>query len=66
MTNESYHIIENKLENGVMNSVRDEVIQADSFDDALTEAGYISDEIWQLKNPRWYGSGGHQADQWLE
>lgn len=66
-TNEGYyHFIEQKLVNGKMEIVRDDVIQADSFDDALSAAGYISDDLWQLDNPRWYGGGGHQADQWLE
>lgn len=37
-----------------------------SFDAALSAAGYINDDLWQLNNLRWYGDGGHQADQWLE
>jgi hypothetical protein len=66
-TNEGrYHFIEQKLVNGKMKIIRDDVIQADSFDDALSAAGYINDELWQLNNSRWYGLGGHQADQWLE
>ncbi len=66
-TNEGrYHFIEQKLVNGKMKIIRDDVIQAGSFDDALSAAGYINDELWQLDNPRWYGLGGHQADQWLE
>lgn len=64
--NEGYHFIEQKLVNGEMEIVRDDVIQEDSFDDALSFAGYINDDLWQLDNPRWYGVGGHQADQWLE
>ncbi|MFT4008263.1 MAG: hypothetical protein QM683_22570, partial [Lacrimispora sp.] len=65
-TNEAYHFIEQKLVNGKMEILRDELIQESSFDNALSAAGYTSDKLWQLDNPRWYGSGGHQADQWLE
>jgi hypothetical protein len=61
-----YHFIEQKLVNGEMETVRDDVVQEDSFDDALSAAGYINDDLWQLDHPRWYGVGGHQADQWLE
>lgn len=64
--NEGYHFIEQKLANEEMKITRDDVIQANSFDDALSIAGYINDDLWQLDNPRWYGIGGHQADQWLE
>lgn len=39
--------------NGEMEIVRDDVIQEDSFDNALSAAGYINDELWQLDNPRW-------------
>lgn len=66
MTNESYHFIAQNLLKGEMKIVRDEVIQSDSFDNALSALGYINDNVWQLDNPRWYGVGGHQADQWLE
>ncbi len=66
VANKGYHFIEQKLVNGKMEIIRDDVIQKDSFDDALSAASYISDELWQLDNPRWYGVGGHQADQWLE
>lgn len=66
VANGGYHFIEQKLVNGEMEIVRDDVIQADIFDDALSAAGYINDDFWQLDNPRWYGVGGHQADQWLE
>ena len=62
MTNDGYHFIEQKLINGEMESIRDDVIQADSFDNALSAAGYINDDLWQLDNPRWYGVGGHQAE----
>ncbi len=65
-TNEDYHFIEQKLVNGKMKKLQDNVIQADSFDEALSVAGYINDDLWKLDNPRWYGVGGHQADQWLE
>ena len=65
VTNKGYHFIEDKLMNGETEIVRDDVIQEDSFDDALSAAGYINDDLWQLDHPRW-GSGGHQADQWLE
>lgn len=66
-TNEgTAHIIEQKLVNGVMEIVRDDIIQEDNFDNLLSAAGYINDDLWQLDNPRWYGVGGHQADQWLE
>jgi hypothetical protein len=61
-----YHFTEQKLVTGEMESVREDVIQEDSFDDALSAAGYINDDLWQLDNPRWYGVGGHQADPWLE
>lgn len=63
---EGYYFTEQKLVNGKMDILREDVIKADSFDDALTAAGYIDDELWQLNNQRWYGIGGHQADQWLE
>jgi hypothetical protein len=61
----SYNFTEQELVNGKMKIVRDDAIQADDFEDALYVAGYINDELWQLDNPRWYGYGGHQADQWL-
>lgn len=64
--NEGYHFIEQKLTNEEMKITRDDVIQADSFDEALSIVGYINDDLWQLESPRWYGIGGHQADQWLE
>jgi hypothetical protein len=62
----SIHYIEQKLENGEMESVRDEVIQADSLEEAQNKSGYTNDELWELGNPRWYMCGGHEADQWLE
>lgn len=64
--NGDYYFQEQKLVNGKMAIIRDDVIQGGSFDDALFAAGYINDDLWQLDNPRWYGVGGHQADQWLE
>ncbi|MDF2532757.1 MAG: hypothetical protein K0Q65_2338, partial [Clostridia bacterium] len=64
--NGDYYFQEQKLVNGEMEIIRDDVIQDGSFDDALSAAGYINDDLWQLDNPRWYGVGGHQADQWLE
>ena len=64
--NGDYYFQEQKLVNGEMEIVRDDVIQEGSFDDALSAAGYINDDLWQLDNPRWYGVGGHQADRWLE
>jgi hypothetical protein len=66
MTIDGYHYIEQKLVNGEMETVQDDVIQADSFNDALSSSGYINDDLWQLSNPRWYMVGGHEADQWLE
>ncbi len=64
--NEKYYFKEQKLVNGEMEMVRDDVIKEDSFEDAVSSAGYIDDELWQLEHPRWYGVGGHEADQWLE
>jgi hypothetical protein len=66
ITDDSYHYIEQKLVNGEMETVRDDVIQADSFQDALSVTGYINDDLWQLDHPRWYMVGGYEADQWLE
>lgn len=66
MTNDDYHFAELKNANGKMELVRDDTIQEDSFDHALSAAGYIHDNLWQLDNPWWYGVGGHQADPWLE
>ena len=65
-TNEAYHFVEQKLVNGKMEILRDDVIRESSFDNALSAAGYTNDKLWQLDNPRWYGIGGHQVDQWLE
>lgn len=65
-SSEGYHYIEQQLVNGEMKMIRDDVLQADSFDEAQTAAGYMKDDLWQLNHPRWYGVGGHQADQWLE
>lgn len=65
-TNEGYHFKEQKLVSGKMEFVRDDIIKEDSYDDALSAAGYINDDLWQLANPHWYGGGGHQADEWLE
>ncbi|MDF2843509.1 MAG: hypothetical protein K0R00_1935 [Herbinix sp.] len=61
-----YHFIEQKSKNGVMEIVRDDIIQADSFEDALSAAGYMNDDLWKLENTRWYMYGGHHGDQWLE
>ena len=66
LSEKGYHFIEQKLENGKLEVIRDDLIQADRFHDALSAAGYINDDRWQLEHPRWYGVGGHQADQWLE
>ena len=65
-TNKGYHFMEQRLVSGGTEIVRDDMIQEDSFDHALSAAGYINDDLWQLNHPRWYGVGGHQADQWLE
>jgi len=62
----NYYFTEKKLVNGVMGTVRDDVIQAAGFEDALSAAGYIGDDLWRLNDPRWYGIGGHQADKWLD
>lgn len=32
----------------------------------VDETDYNNDEFWQLSNSRWYGTGGHHADKWLE
>ncbi len=61
-----YHFMEQKSINGVMEIVRDDILQANNFDDALSKAGYINDDLWKLKNSHWYMYGGHHADQWLE
>jgi hypothetical protein len=61
-----YHFTEQKLVNGKMKPLRDDLIKAGSFNDALSAAGYTGDKLWKLDNPRWYGVGGHQADRWLE
>jgi hypothetical protein len=53
LTNEVYHFIEQKLVNRKMKIVRDDIIQEESFDNALSAAGYINDNLWQLDNPRW-------------
>ena len=63
---EGYHFTEQKHVNGKMKTLRDDLIKAGNFNDALTAAGYIGDKVWQLDNPRWYMFGGHHADQWLE
>ncbi len=65
-TEKGYHVKEEELVHGEMATVRDVVIQGDNFTDALSAAGYIKDDLWQLDHPRWYGVGGHEADQWLE
>lgn len=61
MTMEHFTVVNEEME-----IVRDVLIQEDSFDDALSAAGYINDDLWQLNNPRWYGFGGHHTDRWLE
>jgi hypothetical protein len=65
-TNDGNHYVEYMLVNGEMEIVRDNVVQADSFDDALYSLGYINDDLWEFDNPRWYIGGGHEDDQWLE
>ena len=65
-TSKGYYFEEQKFVNGEMKNVREDVIQVDNFNDALSAAGYINDNLWKLDNPRWYGIGGHLADQWLE
>ena len=59
------HFIETRLENGERIVIRDNVY-AGTYADALNESGYRDDDLWQLGNAWWYGSGGHHADQWLE
>ncbi len=60
-----FHFVETKLENGEMVVIRDDVYTG-TYADALEESGYQADDLWQLGNAWWYGSGGHHADQWLE
>jgi hypothetical protein len=56
-------LTEEALIDGKMEIVRKDIIHEKvSFD----ETNYNNDELWQLKNPRWYGIGGHDADKWLE
>lgn len=58
-------LVEKKLVNGKMKIVRE--VQFGEDDSVKDEQEYYkNDELWQLDNPRWYWSGGHQADQWLE
>lgn len=60
---------ETKLVNGTMEVVR-EVTYGEGDDVASAvereQEYYKSHELWQLEHPRWYWSGGHHADLWLE
>jgi len=56
-------VTEEVLKDGKMEIVHNDVIhEVESFE----ETNYNNNELWQLKNPRWYGTGGHVADKWLE
>ena len=61
----NYLFVEQKRINGQMETVRDIIIRADDYYIALDAAGYANDNLWQLKNPRWYMYGNHINDQWL-
>jgi|GEM_PF-801118 len=66
-----YSLVETELVNGEMKIVReasygnisDELREQIIIDE---EEYYRNSELWQLGHPRWYWSGGHHADQWLE
>jgi hypothetical protein len=56
-------IIEMALKNGKLETVNEEMLDPSTTVDGTK---YYNDEFWQLSHPRWYGVGGHHADQWLE
>ncbi|KNY29861.1 XAC2610-related protein [Pseudobacteroides cellulosolvens] len=56
-------VTEEALIDGKMEIVHKDVIHEKV---SFNETNYNNDELWQLKNPRWYGIGGHVADKWLE
>ena len=62
----NYQFTEKQFINSTMETVRNKTIKADGFDAALNASGYVNDDLWQLKNPRWYMCGGHYADKWLD
>lgn len=75
MTNDLYTnwdgLKESALINGKMEVVRE--VNYPAGDEAKTAEMkaaerklYQDSELWQLKNPHWCWSGGHQADKWLD
>lgn len=59
-------LVEKILANGKMEIVREIHYGEDDQIIRNEQEYYKNDELWQLDNPRWYWSGGHHADQWLE
>ncbi|HKL99713.1 MAG TPA: DUF5050 domain-containing protein [Mobilitalea sp.] len=59
-------LVEKKLVNGTMEIVREVQYGDDGQILSDEQEYYNNNELWQLDNPRWYWSGGHHADQWLE
>ncbi len=75
MTNDLYTdwdgLKETALVNGKMTVVREVIYPQDDeekraeIEDAEKKY-YAESELWQLNYPRWYWSGGHHADKWIE
>lgn len=59
-------LVEKKLVNGKMEIVREVRFGEDQQIIEKEIEYYNNHEMWQLSNPRWYWSGGHHADKWLE
>lgn len=59
-------LVEKQLMNGIMEIVREVQYGEDEQILEREQEYYKNSELWQLDNPRWYRSGGHHADSWLE
>ena len=69
LTNELYTgwegLVERALVNGEMIVVREVSFGEGEYVIKAEQEYYRNSELWQLDHPRWYWSGGHEADQWL-
>lgn len=58
------YLKEERLVDGKMETIHDGFFPGETADGLI--GPYRSGEPWQLDSPRWYMSGGHHADVWLE
>jgi len=61
--NEWLSVTEMALVDGEMKTLREETLPGDT---EWNDTRYNDDGTWDILHPRWYGMGGHLADEWLE